>query len=181
MDEMRPNEAGAKWYCLRSQPKREHLAAAGLRQIPEVEVVCPRIRFKRSTRRGAVWFVEAMFPGYLFARFDLHHMHRQVRHTHGVRTIVQFSDRFAVIDDGVIAELKNRTDASEVLEVTYSLTPGENVEIVEGPFRGLEAVITQVLPARERIKVLLEFLGRSVEAEVATPAVLPQVTRPWKA
>ena len=33
------------WFCLRTQPKREHIAAACLRQIPEVEVFCPRVRF----------------------------------------------------------------------------------------------------------------------------------------
>ena len=58
------------WFCLRAQPKREHIAAACLRQISEVEVFSPRVRFRKHTNRGPVWFVESMFPGYLFARFD---------------------------------------------------------------------------------------------------------------
>ena len=58
------------WFCLRAQPKREHIAAACLRQNSEVEVFCPRVRFRKHTNRGPVWFVESMFPGYLFARFD---------------------------------------------------------------------------------------------------------------
>ncbi len=56
------------WYCLRSQPKHEHIAAAHLRLLEGVTVFCPRIRFKRATRQGLVWVTEAMFPGYLFAR-----------------------------------------------------------------------------------------------------------------
>jgi len=47
------------------------------------------------------------------------------------------------------------------------------VTITEPPFSGLEAVVTRVLPAKERVKVLLEFLGRPVETEVATHKVLP--------
>src|ERR1051325_6523310 len=46
------------------------------------------------------------------------------------------------------------------------------VQFIEGPFQGLEVVITQLLPARERIRVLLEFLGRSVEMEVPAGKVL---------
>jgi hypothetical protein len=37
----------------------------------------------------------------------------------------------------------------------------------------LEAVVTRIMPANERVRVLLEFLGRSVETEVASPKVLP--------
>src|SRR5258708_33348521 len=66
------------WFCLRAQPKREHIAAACLRQTCEVEVFCPRLRFRKLTSRGPVWFIEAMFPGYLFARFDYANCHRRV-------------------------------------------------------------------------------------------------------
>ncbi len=67
------------WYCVRSQNKHEHIAAAHLRMLDGVTVFCPRIRFKRTTRRGVVWVTEGMFPGYLFARFRLSELHWQVR------------------------------------------------------------------------------------------------------
>jgi hypothetical protein len=71
------------WYCLRAQPKHEHIAAAHLRKLQSVSVFWPRIRFKRSTRQGLVRVTDAMFPGYLLAGFDLAEMHRQIRSTHG--------------------------------------------------------------------------------------------------
>ena len=37
----------------------------------------------------------------------------------------------------------------------------------------LEAVTTQVLPARERVRVLLEFLGRLTEVELNLSDVVP--------
>jgi hypothetical protein len=33
--------------------------------------------------------------------------------------------------------------------------------------------VTQLLPAKERIRVLLEFLGRPLEMEIPTTKVLP--------
>jgi hypothetical protein len=40
---------------------------------------------------------------------------------------------------------------------------GKLVNIIEGPLQGLNAVVTHLLSAKERIRVLLEFLGQSVE------------------
>jgi transcription antitermination factor NusG len=52
---------------------------------------------------------------------------------------------------------------------------------VEGAFVGLDAVIAQVLPAKERVKILLDFLGRKIEAEVEQSIVLRQVAHPLAA
>src|SRR5208282_5924794 len=100
------------WYCLRSQPKHEHIAGAHLRLLQEVAVFCPRIRFKRPTRQGVVWVTEAMFPGYLFARFALAHMHRAVRYAHGVSGIVRFADRYPTIDEDALAYLMDYADGT---------------------------------------------------------------------
>ena len=62
-------EGASKWYCVQTRPKSEHIAAAGLVRFEGVEVYCPRIRFQKVTKRGKVWFREALFPNYIFARF----------------------------------------------------------------------------------------------------------------
>jgi transcription antitermination factor NusG len=65
--------------------------------------------------------------------------------------------------------------------MNFEPSQGDWVKITVGAFVGLEAVITQVLPAKERVKVLMEFLGRNVEAEVEQANVLPQVVHPLAA
>jgi transcriptional antiterminator RfaH len=169
------------WYCLRSQPKHEHIAAAHLRLLEGVTVFCPRIRFKRATRKGLVSVTEAMFPGYLFARFELAEMHRQVRYTHGVSGIVRFADRYTTIEEEALAQLRGHTGATDIKELNYDLSEGDQVQIVGGAFVGLEAVVTQVLSPKERVKVLMEFLGRKMEAEVQCSSVLRQVAHPLAA
>src|SRR5271165_3256572 len=177
----RPLSAEPAWYCLRSQPKHEHIAAAHLRLLEGVTVFCPRLRFKRATLRGLVWVTEAMFPGYLFARFELSEMHRQVRYAHGVSGIVRFADRYPTIEEGALAQLRDHTGAVEIKELSYEFSQGDQVKIVNGIFAGLEAVVTQVLPAKERVKILMDFLGRKVEAEVEHASVLLDVAHPLAA
>jgi transcriptional antiterminator RfaH len=161
------------WFCLRSQPKREHLAVTTLRRQFGIECLSPRLRFRKLTRRGPVWFVEAMFPGYLFAKFVYSTQHRAVAAAHGVRGIVHFGDRLATLPEETIAALQSKAGADEVVTVDSSVKPGQQVQITEGPFRGLEVVVTRLLPAKERVRVLLQFLGRSLEMEISTAKVLP--------
>jgi transcriptional antiterminator RfaH len=181
LERTQPHSLEPAWYCLRSQPKHEHIAAAHLRLLEGVTVFCPRIRFKRATRKGLVSVTEAMFPGYLFARFALADMHRQVRYTHGVSGIVRFADRYTVIDEESLAHLRSHTGATDIKELNYELSEGDQVQIIGGAFVGLEAVVTQVLSPKERVKVLMEFLGRKMEAEVQSSSVLRQVTHPLAA
>ena len=161
------------WFCLRAQCKREHIAAACLRQLTEVEVFCPRVRFRRSTNRGAVWFIESMFPGYLFARFDYATFNRRIRQLPGISGFVQFGDRVALLPDALIAEIKYRTGGDELVEVNQELEPGQNVQITKGPFQGLEAVVTRLIAARERVEILIEWMGRSLQAEASVADLVP--------
>jgi transcriptional antiterminator RfaH len=166
------------WFCVRTLPKHEHIAAAGLRQVEGVEVFLPRIRFRRATKRGAVWFTEALFPGYLFARFDLDTLLRRVRSANGVRGLVQFGEKFATAPAEIVADLRQRTGPEELCVVGNELAVGDAVQISGGALHGLRAVVTQVISSRERVKVLLEFLGRATETEMAQANVVPEKRHP---
>ena len=153
------------WFCLKAKPKREHIAAAYLRESSGIDVFCPRVRFRKQTARGLVWFIEPMFPGYLFARFEYDASHRLVRQGRGISGFVQFGDRFGLLPDLLIEELKARVGESEMVEVAPSFVPGQNVQISQGPFQGREALVTRYIAAKDRVEVLIEWMGRSLRAE----------------
>jgi transcriptional antiterminator RfaH len=113
-----------------------------------------------------------MFPGYLFARFIYSTQHRAVESSHGIRGIVHFGDHLATLPENIVAALQLRVGAEEVVTLDYSIKVGQSVEIIEGPFQGLEVVVTHLLPAKERIRVLFDFLGRPLEIEISTAKVL---------
>jgi transcriptional antiterminator RfaH len=113
-----------------------------------------------------------MFPGYLFAKFIYSTQHRAVESSHGIRGIVHFGDRLATLPENIVAALKSRVGAEEIMTLDCSIKVGQPVQIVDGPFQGLEVVVTRLLPAKERIRVLFNFLGRTVEMEVSTAKVL---------
>lgn len=160
------------WYCIHSKSKCEHLAAQTVRQLDGVETYCPRLRFQRVTPRGKVWFVEALFPSYFFARFIYADHHRAVRHAHQVVRIVEFGGKPVCIPDPIIEELRAEMQYQDVREITRSVEVGDSVEIAEGPMRGFRGIIEHIQNGADRVQVLLEFLGRTNLVEVPISSVL---------
>jgi len=160
------------WFCIRTHPKHEHIAAACLRMDFAIDCFLPRIRFKRATPRGPVWFTEALFPGYLFALFDLWTCLAAVQHARGVRGVVHFADRWPSVPEQVIAHLQAAVGREEVHVIRDEVAPGETVDIAGGAFHGLRAVVTRVMPSRERVAVLLDLLGRQTTVELASNSLV---------
>lgn len=159
------------WYCLNSQPKHERIAAAYLRKHAGVEVFAPLVRYQSLRGKRKVWHTEAMFPGYLFARFDFQTRSREIRSVHGVRGIVHFGEIFLPVPDDLLAQLRETIGEEEVAVVSTVLTPGAEVTITDGTLSGMRVLVTQYFPAKERVRVLLEMLGRGVEVELPFSSV----------
>lgn len=166
------------WFCVRTKPKTERMTSRLLRSEVGIEVFCPFVRFERARRSGKLWVTEAMFPGYLFARFRYISQHRQLRATHGVTNVLSFGGAPSVVPDAIVRDLRASVQDEETVVIESGVEIGEEVNIVSGPFQGVRAVVTKVLPARERVAILLEVLGMEREVEVGVDTILPDITHP---
>ena len=153
----------AAWYVLRTQLKREKLAAANLRRLDGVEVFLPRLKYQKTTRRGRVWWTEPLFPGYLLARFPLVEMGRAVTYAGGVSKIIGFGGKVPEVPADFVKSLQEEVakvdSGDEEIVVDWKVAAGEEVEIAEGPFKGMSGEVVEVRPGGERVGLLLEFLG----------------------
>jgi Transcription antiterminator len=166
------------WYCLRVRPKQESVTARMLRTDAQIEVFCPFIRFKRPRGGSLMWVTEGMFPGYVFGKFAFSEKHRHVASISGVVSIVRFGGQPTVVDEAIIKELRDHVSGNEVVIIPQEIVPGSEVRVVAGAMRGIRAVVSRVLPARQRVAVLLEMLGIEREVEISTTDVLPDGSHP---
>ena len=155
-----------EWFCLRTQTKREHIASAILAKIESVEVFCPRISQIKKTRTGKKRFVEAMFPGYIFAKFSLRDNYRRVIHTPGVSQLVQQGERRA-LPGPLIEDLRASVPEGIIEASDPSIEPGAQVKFSSGSLQGLNGKVLAQLTATNRIQVLLEFLGNEITVAVS--------------
>lgn len=165
------------WFCVRTQTKREHIAAEHLKELEGIEVFCPRLRYRKATRRGKVWWIEPLFPGYLLAKFNLAEMERAVTFCQGVRGLVRFGTEIPSVPESFVETLrqdvrKRSLDDPETLSVSPVLQIGEEVEVAHGPLQGMRGTIVSVAPAAERVKILLDFLGQPQAVDVDLFSIL---------
>jgi transcriptional antiterminator RfaH len=153
------------WYCARTKPKHEHLAAANLSRNLGLEVFNPRLRIERPTRRGIVRLVEPLFPCYLFVCCTPDALN-ELRYETGISSLVRFGEIIPTVPASVIAELKECFEMQEPLAVADRFSPGAEVSLTEGAFCGLQAIVLRTLPARQRVQILLDILGRPTLVEV---------------
>ena len=161
------------WYCLHTAPRQENKVAQLLQRDLALEVFAPRIRFRRLRAGQPMWVTEALFPGYLFARFEYFERRRQINALQGVTGVVHFGEQVSPVDDAVMADLRALVRDNETVEITADPQPGSEVIITGGSMSGLRVLVTRVLPTRQRIAVLLELLGSQREVEIERDRVLP--------
>ena len=166
------NMESPAWYCARTKPKHEHIAAANLRKNLNLEVFHPRLRIERATRRGVMRVSEPLFPCYIFFYCLIEEKLNEIQRTSGVSAVVHFAHKIPKIADTVIEELKECFEGEETMTVEDRLSPGDEVIVAEGAFRGMRAFVLRVMPARRRIQVLLDVLGRPTPAEVDENSVV---------
>ena len=154
------------WYCARTKPKHEQIAAASLGKHLGLEVFHPRLRMERATRRGVVRVVEPLFPSYVFVRCALPEVLGEIRYVNGISSLVRFGQRIATVPDPVIDELKQCFQTDDPMSVEDKLRPGTEVTVAQGAFEGFQGIVVRLLPAKQRVQILLDFLGRTTLAEV---------------
>ncbi len=154
------------WFSAWTKPKHEHIAAAGLRRNLGLEVFLPQLQFKKVTRQGWRQVTEPLFPGYIFVRCVVEERINEIQYINGIKRLVHFGGKIPSIPDPIIEELQKHFEADSVVTIEDSLSPGDEVSVAGGPFAGMNACVLRTLPARQRVQILLEILGRPTTVEV---------------
>jgi len=160
------------WYCARTKPKHEHIASANLRKNLELEVFLPRLRIEKMTRRGVTRVVEPLFPCYIFIRCVIEQRMTEIKHVNGISNLVHFGNWIPQLDDSIIEELQECFSAEDLLTVENRLLPGDEVAVAGGAFAGMRAFVLRNMPARKRVQILLDILGRPTPVEVDRDSVI---------
>jgi transcriptional antiterminator RfaH len=160
------------WYCARTKPKHEHIAAAGLRKNLNLEVFHPQLRIERATQRGVMRVIEPLFPCYIFVRCVIEEKLSEIRHSNGVSSLVHFGHRIPKVADFIIEDLKECFGAEDTMTVENRLSPGDEVIVADGAFSGANAFVLRNMPARKRVQILLDILGRPTPVEVDRGSVV---------
>jgi transcriptional antiterminator RfaH len=164
---------GLGWFCLRAAGRREHVAAFNLANRSQVEAFAPRIRVRRELRAGGVQAAtEALFPGYVFARFRYPEQVRRVVSTTGVLGLVVFGGPPPRVNDTTIAHLRSYAVPGAATALSPVFEEGDWVRVAGGCFRGSEGRVCKSASQIDRVRVLLCLLGQDIEISLPSDQVI---------
>ena len=148
------------WYAVHTKPKQETRAVRNLNAW-NIETFLPTIATSYSLQHR-----EALFPGYIFAFFNIHQCLHKLQFTRGVAHVVSFAGQPAVVSAETIDALRDRIKASNQRPRTGTLKAGDAVLIRSGALGGLIGVFEREMPGHERVRVLLNTLSHTARLEV---------------
>lgn len=142
------------WYLVRTKTGKERWVRDQLANVVP-EVFLPMLKSKAPRWGRLAMSIAPLFPCYVFARFDLQQQYFDVKYMSGVRALVSAGNDPLAVPAAIVAEIRRR-GVDDVIEIPDKpFGSGERVVVVEGPFRGFEAIFQRYLSGAERVAILL--------------------------
>ncbi len=177
-----------KWYVLHTYSGYEkrvkmnvesRIQTFGLEDtVFQIEV--PMEEVEQHTDKGKKVVSRVRIPGYVLIRmWPDEDARRIVRETEGVTGFVGATHEPAplsrkevvnmmapMIRSEALKEAGNKPQAAKMRKIEVSYTVGEAVTVTEGPFATMEAVVSEIQPATQKLTVLVSIFGRDTPVEL---------------
>ena len=151
-----------EWFVVMTKPGKQDDVAKKL-STAGFEVFDPKL--KQYSRKRSIYVKRALFPLYVFVRMDIELKHQLIKYTRGVLRVLGIGAAPHPISDEVVSKLKASCDEKCVINAKYveeDIRTGDKVRITDGPFEGLEAVVSGLYGDKQRVEVLLDLFKVSI-------------------
>jgi transcription antitermination factor NusG len=139
------------WFVINTKPKKE-FQVERLFTEGGIKIYSPKYMHENK--------IKTFFPGYGFIYFDFPAQYQLVKYTRGVKRVVGNRGAPTPIPEEVIHEIKSREIDGMIELYKYGEEPevGDEIEVMEGPLKGLRGIFEKELTAKERVIILLNYV-----------------------
>jgi transcription antitermination factor NusG len=169
--------AGSNWYALQVNCRKELFIASRI-EARGLECLVPSYKSIRKWSDRTKEIQQALFPGYLFCRFDYENRQAIVK-TAGVVQVVGNGRTAIPIPDAEIAALQLAVSSGLSAQPWPYLKTGEQVRVNYGHLSGLQGILIN-FKGNHRVVLSVTLLQRSVALEVDLAWVTPMVQQPQR-
>jgi transcriptional antiterminator NusG len=165
-----------KWYAvgtfssyeLRAQLLlTENISASGLQEffgeilVPTEEVVELRGGARRTTKRR-------LMPGYMFIQMEMTtEAWHLVKNTEKIIGFIGDDKHPKPMSKSEVASLtQQEEDGTARPKAKRTFEEGTNIRVVDGPFLNFSGTIEEVMPQKQKVRVLVSIFGRATPVEL---------------
>lgn len=151
------------WYALYTKPRWERKVAKQLEDAG-FQVYCPTVTEIRQWSDRKKKVTTPLFKSYVFVKVS-EKQRPEVFAASGVVQYIYWLGKPAVIRDSEIEVIQKWLNDETVEEIEIaSLSPGDQVTISKGSFKGKEAIVSKI--GKKRLRLILKSLGCVVNVRV---------------
>ncbi len=152
------------WLVLRTRSHQENTVEQCLRQ-KRINAYLPKHAVPRRRVSGPRTFVAApLFPGYIFVQ-PREDQFENMRYIRGSCGLIFAGDKPAAMPEKDLDAVRVLVDSGTQLAVNPRLMPGQRVEVVAGPFMGIQGELIRI-KNEDRLVINAALLSSSVSVEV---------------
>ena len=154
-----------QWFLLQTKVKQEQRAAENLER-QDVVSFCPMIRVDKISRGRRAEVLDVLFPGYLFVQLGESSVSTTaVRSTRGISHFVTSAGAPIKVPRGLVDQLRQRVTADADMVMSQLPKSGAKMQVIDGPFKGLNAVFTEP-DGNNRAIVMVTLLSQQVKTSM---------------
>ncbi len=148
------------WFAVYTNPRAEKKAYAEI-VGKGIHAYLPLQRILRQWSDRKKWVEEPLFKSYIFVHIpDSEYL--TVLNTPGVVRYVTFEGKAAPIPEKQIEAIRYfLSSEDQPVEWTDEFFPGQAVEVMKGPMRGLRGELIEI-SGKHRVRVEVEAIGQSI-------------------
>jgi transcription antitermination factor NusG len=172
-----PSGSRPTWCVVATYANAEFRADHHLRVEQHFDTYLPTVIVRRRHRfipSRSTDVLAALFPSYLFLRFDPRRPWRPIQNTPGVFKLITDADGYpSTCSNAVVEAVRSAVDAAEAFAApSPAWKPGMPCSLAAGPLAGTPAIVTQV--GKEMATVALVLFGHLREVAVQLDALQPR-------
>lgn len=156
------------WFVLRTRSNHESLVEQSLRQR-EINAYLPRHRVVSRSKDRRTLLEMPLFPGYVFVQPRLEQFEK-IRTVRGSCGFVVQGNKPAAMPRKDLEAVRILAGSGAELAVNSQLIPGQRVEVIAGPFMGVQGELIQV-KSQDRLVINAHLVSSSVSVEVDSDEV----------
>lgn len=109
---------------------------------------------------------EIFFPGYIFIESN-QEKYQSIKYTKGIKRIIKFGKNIPCLNENEINAIQAIEKESQLQPIGSKIRIGQNSFVSQGSFKGNMVKIAS-LPSKQRIEVMINFLGSSRKVNLMT-------------
>ena len=157
------------WFVLRTRSHHENTAHNDLR-VRRINSYLPLRMVTRSRNGRRTPMQVPLFPGYIFVQ-PLLEQFENIRYVRGSCGLVLHGLKPAPMPEKDLEAVRILVRSGAALAVNPQLIPGQRVEVIAGPFMGVQGELIRV-KCQQRLVLNTHLLNSSVSVEVDADKVV---------